>query len=337
MKALVVEIRNGRAAALREDGVVVTVKRKCSVGDTIELPAKVRRFPGIRGMAAAAAVLILCFGTGGYGYMTAMACSYVSVDMNPSVEFTLNRLDRVIGVEGINEDGVLLAKALAEDGISGLSLSEALDKTAALLPEAEETEEENCLLLNVTSDSDERADRLIHEAKQFFPKADQEEITAEGAVGSDPEDARAAGKEAAYADPKKPHRNLKLIVNKASPETRHRARKHGMSAGRFEEIMGIEGSAERAEKRLKNYQGMDVRGLLEKSGGIPSRKPSSKPSEKKTSAPEPGGSGAEKNRSGGNSSEGTDSEKDSSGDAAGQDQSGGADGETQLGGEDAPA
>ena len=37
MKAVVLEIRDGEAAILREDGVVVRVRRQCEVGDTIEL------------------------------------------------------------------------------------------------------------------------------------------------------------------------------------------------------------------------------------------------------------------------------------------------------------
>ena len=40
MKGLVVEIRDGHAAVLREDGVMVTTRRNCQVGDTIELSAQ---------------------------------------------------------------------------------------------------------------------------------------------------------------------------------------------------------------------------------------------------------------------------------------------------------
>ena len=37
MKAVVLEVRDGYAAVLREDGVVEKLRRSCEVGETIEL------------------------------------------------------------------------------------------------------------------------------------------------------------------------------------------------------------------------------------------------------------------------------------------------------------
>ena len=37
MKAIVLEVRNGVAAVLREDGVIVKTRQKCAVGDTIDV------------------------------------------------------------------------------------------------------------------------------------------------------------------------------------------------------------------------------------------------------------------------------------------------------------
>ena len=42
MKAIVLEIKNGEAAVLREDGIVVTTRQKCRVGDTIEVDDRVK-------------------------------------------------------------------------------------------------------------------------------------------------------------------------------------------------------------------------------------------------------------------------------------------------------
>ena len=89
MKGLVLELRDGLAAVLREDGQVVTTAMACQVGETVELPAEVipfaagepvstRRRRWASGLVAA--VLALAAAGGGYTYNTAVACSYVSVD-----------------------------------------------------------------------------------------------------------------------------------------------------------------------------------------------------------------------------------------------------------------
>lgn len=77
--------------------------------DTTRARNPVRRFAA----ALAAVAVIFLSGTFTYNiYFTPSA--YVDVDVNPSVELTLNRFDRVIGAHAYNEDG---------DGIlSGLSL-----------------------------------------------------------------------------------------------------------------------------------------------------------------------------------------------------------------------
>ncbi|WWR16381.1 hypothetical protein V1224_02690 [Lachnospiraceae bacterium JLR.KK008] len=54
------------------------------------------------------AVAVMCFfllaGAGGYS-MYGRAISYISIDVNPSIELGINRLGRVVSVKGYNEDG----------------------------------------------------------------------------------------------------------------------------------------------------------------------------------------------------------------------------------------
>ena len=58
--------------------------------------------------AAAACLLLAAAGIGGHWlYFTPTAA--ISIDVNPSLELEVNRFDRVIGVEGYNEDGRALA------------------------------------------------------------------------------------------------------------------------------------------------------------------------------------------------------------------------------------
>lgn len=69
------------------------------------------RFSPLRGIAAAAAFLAVLFLAGGsWLYFTPEA--YISIDINPSLELGINRFDRVVSVEGWNEDGDDLADSL---------------------------------------------------------------------------------------------------------------------------------------------------------------------------------------------------------------------------------
>ncbi len=61
--------------------------------------------------AAAAACLLLAAGVcGGWMFFTPTAC--ISIDVNPSFELGINRFDRIISVEGYNEEGEAIAEAL---------------------------------------------------------------------------------------------------------------------------------------------------------------------------------------------------------------------------------
>ena len=115
MRAIVLEIKNGEAAVLREDGIVVTTRQKCRVGDTIEVSDRIevrpaRRFGRLRRIAAVAMLAIVIAGST-FGYMSVSASSYVSVDAgDTSLEFAVNHFGRVISVEGLDEDSEEFAK-----------------------------------------------------------------------------------------------------------------------------------------------------------------------------------------------------------------------------------
>lgn len=73
-----------------------------------------RTMPGRRpavAILAAACCLVLFVCVAGYRlYFT--ATSVISIDINPSLELQINRFDRVISVEGYNDDGMALAQQL---------------------------------------------------------------------------------------------------------------------------------------------------------------------------------------------------------------------------------
>lgn len=72
-----------------------------------------RKRPSPLRYAAACCVMLTLalFSIGGYS-LYATPVSYISVDINPSVELGLNRLDRVVTVTAYNEDGAAVLKDL---------------------------------------------------------------------------------------------------------------------------------------------------------------------------------------------------------------------------------
>ena len=139
MKAVVLEIKEKWAAVLCEDGVIRKVKKgNFKVGDSFDFEAenhkKVVSIGSLRRnmVGSAAALFLIVAGVAGtYSYNNVLACSYVSLDINPSIEYTLNRQDKVVAVKGLNNDGQKIADELLS--VRKVTLKEALQETKQLL------------------------------------------------------------------------------------------------------------------------------------------------------------------------------------------------------------
>lgn len=181
MKAVVLEIRDGVAAVLREDGTVEKIRRECRVGDTVELPerGRIMTFPqkAARWAAGAAAALLLVSG-GAYGYNNAYAYSYVTLDVNPSIEYVLNRRNLVLRVDALNEDGETLARALNDGGVRGEGLTDAIDETTRLLyEEAYLGGGESDIYIHVYSRGETQREALAEEVGAYFTAREDESLT----------------------------------------------------------------------------------------------------------------------------------------------------------------
>lgn len=160
LKALVLEIRDGKAAVLCEDGTVTTTEQPCRVGDSIELETKVISFEEAkvrrtkrwtRSLVAAALALVILGGS--YRATTAYATSYVSLDVEESsVELSVNMYGRVIDVDALNEESEELAESLTAD-VRNLRVDDALDRAVHVFDERGFFGEDATLLAGVTSDS----------------------------------------------------------------------------------------------------------------------------------------------------------------------------------------
>ncbi len=119
MKGIVAEKKGKYAVILTQDGQFKKVRAlpDMSVGMETEwgqLPGESgsRRFAARVASMAAVGLLVLGVGYGAYSYT--VPYSYVDIDINPSIELTVNIYDRIIGAEALNDDGrkLLLDKDL---------------------------------------------------------------------------------------------------------------------------------------------------------------------------------------------------------------------------------
>ena len=79
-----------------------------------------------------AAVLVVLLSIGSWAY--ASPYTFVSLDVNPSIEFTLNRFNRVIDVKAINDDGSEILVSLKND-IMNNSIDDAVAETVEKIKE----------------------------------------------------------------------------------------------------------------------------------------------------------------------------------------------------------
>lgn len=175
MNGVVLKVQDGRAVVLTESGDTVEIAYDGKRGERVELPKGKNNVTLMRFVrttaAAAAAVAVIVTGTLWYSYTTVQAASYVTMDVNPSFEYTLNRRDRVITVEALDEDAEPFVKTLMESSIKGMTVTEAISLTTELLEEAGYfDDDENEVLISVTGEDEERTEALAGEVDGMLRK-----------------------------------------------------------------------------------------------------------------------------------------------------------------------
>src|SRR4051794_1234883 len=103
MKGIVAEIRGNHMIVIAKNGDFSKCKKlpNCDIGDEVNIPERNMKTIYKSLSAVAASFLILAMlSSGVYAYYTPY--SYVSVDINPSLEFSVNRFEKVIGVHAFN-------------------------------------------------------------------------------------------------------------------------------------------------------------------------------------------------------------------------------------------
>lgn len=165
MKAVVLDNSEKEATVMTHDGDIIGVKnRNYDIGQEITirtnltaLPAKVYKFAPVAAVAAVFVVIAGGFRTYFDPYGT------VSLDINPSIEYTINRFDRVLDVNGMNDDGSDILASINTDGIINRNIEDAVDKTLEQI-EADgyiEDDDENYVVVTANTKKEEHTDELL--------------------------------------------------------------------------------------------------------------------------------------------------------------------------------
>ncbi len=142
MKAIIVDLRNEYAAALKEDGSIVRIANMdYSLGQTVKLNrlehADAKRLPAAtpsrftrrirRIVAIAASTLFIS----GISAATAYALPYgtVSVDGDTAVEYTINCFDYVLNVKALNKEGEELLSEMDMNDLCHRKIDDAISET----------------------------------------------------------------------------------------------------------------------------------------------------------------------------------------------------------------
>lgn len=181
MKGIVLEIRDRHAAVLTDDGIVRKItNHDYQAGDVINMkPMNTSRTTLVRLCSCMAVVLALFF-AGAYAWFTPVG--YVSLDVNPSIEYSINVFDRVLSANAVNED----AKEVFE-GMSfrNMQIEKAIEKaTEKLIQKGYITSDEDSGIVIATFMKNEKqtakaeklAAKLQDKVKKF---ADKQDITTE--------------------------------------------------------------------------------------------------------------------------------------------------------------
>ncbi|MBQ9779784.1 MAG: hypothetical protein IJW00_02450 [Clostridia bacterium] len=170
MKVIIMELCGKEAVALNRNGQFVRIRNLgYSVGQELMIPPEmlIRRSSTVRTVTKIAA-LAACFclvlsAIFGILIVNSQPYGYVSVDVNPSIEYRLNRFDRVISVHAVNEDGEALIASIGTENLEGKDIGQALSLAINELSVQGYLNDEEAGMLICCSAGSEKASAALNE------------------------------------------------------------------------------------------------------------------------------------------------------------------------------
>ena len=161
MQAVILDITGNEATVMTRAGDIIGVRNNgYEIGQEISIPVRTKAAAHrLAGIAAAAAVVMISLG--GYTYYSPYGT--VSLDVNPSIEYTINRFDRVLDVTGVNDDGDDILSMLGTGNLVHRNIEDAIEDTIGQI-EAEgyiTDEDGNYVVLTANTERDDHTDTLL--------------------------------------------------------------------------------------------------------------------------------------------------------------------------------
>lgn len=128
------------------------------------------------GIAAACAACVLGASVvGAYAYFTPV--SYVSLDVNPSIEYSLNIFDRVLSAKGVNDDGENILEVIGLTRLKNESVEKAIRKTVNAIAKQGYLggDAEGGVVVTVSNKQEKKAEKLSEQLKQAVEQAAEED------------------------------------------------------------------------------------------------------------------------------------------------------------------
>ncbi len=153
MKAMVMSVKDGRAAILAKDGTFISIRdNNYSIGQILDYEAPGSRLIRLASKhtskltVAAAAILLITAGISA----NVLSFSTVTLDVNPSLKYGLNAFDKVVSFDSFNDDGEELVSEI-RSSVMGQDIDTALDVTLDALDAAEYIGRDTPVVVTVSS------------------------------------------------------------------------------------------------------------------------------------------------------------------------------------------
>lgn len=175
MKAVITAIRGEYAAALLCDGTVQKIRNKgYRAGQEIDyvIGSPVKKARSKLSAAAFILLILLLLAGAGTGVYTAPYCR-VSMDVNPSILYTVNRIGRVIGIEAADADAGDIAAYATNAGALHKPIARAVELTLEGLRAVDvvKTGQHNAMVLAVSANNERYAASLAVTLKRSVEQA----------------------------------------------------------------------------------------------------------------------------------------------------------------------
>lgn len=235
MKVVIVDIGVKNVVALNKKGQFIKLRNngQLVVGSEVDVPVRagfsIHSFVRVAS-AAAAFFLVIGLGYGVYSYNSPF--SYIDMDINPSVEITANRYNRIIDIEALNGDG---EKLINKESFKNKSLKEGIQGLLQNAIEEGYIKEnlENAVMLTVSSKNEKKA----AEVEKSIQYTAEEELKAVDKV-------------------------TRLLVEKVSIQRHEDARNMDVSPGKILLIEKLQ--KEDSAVKLEDYKDAPVREILKR-------------------------------------------------------------------------